>query len=458
MVSGDIICSSYWRDNDDDNNSSASSSSDDFPSSVDVLIVGSGYTGLNCGLVTSRSGRSTLILDSSSIGNGCSTRNGGQVSTSVKPSLSTLTRRYGLEIARAIRSSGSEALEWFYDFVVSEGLDCNLGRVGRYHAAHTPGRYEFLCRESERLRTDDNIESHPVSRLSQRDEIGSDFYYGGLIFPAHLSVDPGRLHSELLGVCLSSGCLVFGDCGVLGIERLSTSKKASKKTSEYKVRTVRGDVIARDVVIATNGYTSGLVDWLDRRVIPIGSYIISTEELPESLIDELFPHNRVVSDTRRVIYYFRSSPDRRRVLFGGRVSASETDPLRSAPRLYMEMCRIFPELRGYSVSHSWCGTVAYTFDELAHIGVHDDIYYALGYCGSGVSMSSYLGMKLGHKVLGDSFGSTAFDDISFPSRFYYGGVPWFLPLAVSGYRLVDNIERRLTHLTRLFDNDRVTPN
>jgi len=179
------------------------------------------------------------------------------------------------------------------------------------------------------------------------------------------------------------------------------------------------------------------VPWMQRRVIPIGSYIIVTEELPEELIDRLFPTDRMASDTCKVIYYYRATPDRKRILFGGRVSARETDTGASAPRLYQSMTRIFPELDGYSISHSWSGTVAYTFDELAHTGVHDGIHYAMGYCGSGVSMAGFLGMRAGQKVLGLAEGQTAFDDLPQPTRPFYNGKPWFLPAAVGYYRWLD---------------------
>ncbi|MEZ5797588.1 MAG: FAD-binding oxidoreductase [Paracoccaceae bacterium] len=200
---------------------------------------------------------------------------------------------------------------------------------------------------------------------------------------------------------------------------------------------LQGVIAARDVIVATNGYTTGLMPWLQRRVIPIGSYIIATEELPETLVDELFPTDRIASDTCKVIYYYRASPDRRRILFGGRVSAQETDTATSAPRLYDSMCRIFPQLRGSRISHSWSGVVAYTFDELAHTGVHDGVHYAIGYCGSGVSMASYLGMRTGQKVLGQKAGKTAFDGLPHPTRPLYTGRPWFLPSAVAWYHWQD---------------------
>ena len=91
----------------------------------------------------------------------------------------------------------------------------------------------------------------------------------------------------------------------------------------------------------------------------------------------------------------------------------------------------------FSVSHSWMGFVAYTFDQLMHTGTHDGIHYAAGYCGSGVGMASFLGMKLGLKVLGHPDGKTAFDNLPFPTRPYYTGYPWFLAAAISYYRWLD---------------------
>ena len=92
------------------------------------------------------------------------------------------------------------------------------------------------------------------------------------------------------------------------------------------------------------------------------------------------------------------------------------------------------------MTHSWCGTVAYTFDELAHTGVQDGVHYAMGYCGSGVSMASYLGMRVGQKVLGLTQGQTAFDGLTNPTRPFYTGNPWFLPATVAWYRQQDRMQ------------------
>ncbi len=418
---------SYWLDN----LPPPPAISDTPPSSVDVAIIGSGYTGLNAAIAAVRGGRSTLVLDAEDPGWGCSTRNGGQVSTSVKPSLAHLTRRFGPDRARAIRTEGEQALEWLDAFISEELIDCDFRRAGRFHAAHTPAHYEEICGLAEEMVRTENVEAHAVPRSEQRRELGSDVYHGGVVFPRHAALDPGKYHRGLLKVALAAGSEVVGHCPVSEVLR---------DHDGFLLKTSMGDVRARDVIVATNGYTSGVTPWLQRRVLPIGSYVIATEPLPSTLMDELFPTDRVASDTCKVVYYYRPSPDRTRVLFGGRVSARETDTVVSGEKLYADMCRIFPQLTDYRVSHSWMGFVAYTFDQLAHIGTHDGVRYAMGYCGSGVSMASYLGMRLGQQVLGLAEGRTAFDNLPHPTRPFYRGKPWFLPAAVAWYRRKDRIE------------------
>ena len=415
---------SYWIDG----LSPPANVSDRPPASADVVIVGSGYTGLNAAIETARGGRTTLVLDAGVPGCGCSTRNGGQVSTSVKPSQEKLSLKFGADRARAIRGEGEAALEWIEDRIISEGIDCSFRRAGRFHAAHTLQSYDELARDAEKMRKAEGIEAHLVPRAEQHTELGTDVYHGGVVFPRHASLDPAKYHMGLLDAARAAGAIVTGNCPVVGIE---------KTMGGFEVTTAKGKVSARDVIVATNGYTTGLTPWHRRRVIPIGSYIIATEPLPEDVVDTLFPTDRIASDTCKVIYYYRASPDRTRILFGGRVSATEARPVISGPRLYEDMCRIFPILRGYRISHSWTGTVAYTFDELAHVGMRDGMHYAMGYCGSGVSMASYLGMRTGQKVLGLAEGRTAFDELPFPTRPFYGGKPWFLPAVVAWYRWHD---------------------
>ena len=398
------------------------------PDAVDVAIIGSGYTGLHAALQIARDGRSTLVVDAEDAGWGCSTRNGGQISTSIKPSYEDLADRHGPQRAFDILKEGQRSLAWTNEFIAAEKIDCDFGVVGRFHAAHNPKQFAALARSVTRQPRGLEVETLVVPREQQRTELGTDAYHGGVIYQGHASLDPGRYHQGLLARVLAAGATVVPHCPVTALDR---------NRGGFSVVTPQGTTRAREVVVATNGYTGKLTPWLRRRVIPIGSYMIATAPLPEEQVRRLIPNNRILSDTRKVVFYYRASPDQRRILFGGRVSNSETDPEISGPLLHAEMVKIFPELAATRISHSWCGFIAYTFDELAHIGRNDGLHYAMGYCGSGVGMAGYLGMRLGQQVLGLDAGRTALDDLRFQTRPLYTGNPWFLAPSVHYYRWKD---------------------
>ncbi len=398
------------------------------PATVDVAVIGAGYTGLHAALQTARGGRSTLVLDAEDAGWGCSTRNGGQVSTSIKPSYEQLAKRHGAQRAFDILKEGQRSLAWIGAFIRAEKIACDFGPVGRFHAAHNAAQYEALAARVAHQPKGLEVEAHMVPRAEQRSELGSDVYWGGAVYTQHCSVHPARYHQGLLERVVAAGAQVMPRCPVSGIE---------KQGQLFRVTTPKGDVLARNVVVATNGYTGCATPWLQRRVIPIGSYMIATEALPAGLMDQLIPRNRIVSDTRKVVYYYRSSPDRSRILFGGRVSHQETDCRVSGPLLHADMVKVFPELARVRISHSWSGLVAYTFDELMHVGLHDGLHYAMGYCGAGVGTSSYFGMRVGQQVLGLEQGRTALDGLAFQTRPFYTGNPWFLAPSVRYYRWRD---------------------
>ena len=400
------------------------------PASADVAVIGSGYTGLCAALQVARGGRSTLVLDAEDAGWGCSSRNGGQISTSIKPGYAELSRRHGADKAFAILREGRNALAWIEAFVAEEGIDCDFMVPGRFHAAHSPRKFEELAREVADQPKGLEVPAHVVPRSEQHRELGTDAYHGGVVYEKHASLDPGRFHQGLLDRVAAAGATVVPHCRVEAVE---------KDGAGFVLKTPRGTVRAREVVVATNGYTGAITGWLRRRVIPIGSYIIATEALAPEVMARLMPTDRIVSDSRKVVYYYRPSPDRTRIVFGGRVSSDETDPLKSAPLLRRDLIALFPELAEVKVSHSWMGFVAYTFDHLAHVGRHDGLYYAMGYCGSGVSMAAYLGTRVGQQLLGRDEGRTGLDGVTFQTRPFYTGNPWFLSASVAYYRWRDRL-------------------
>ncbi|MDG2286342.1 MAG: FAD-binding oxidoreductase, partial [Alphaproteobacteria bacterium] len=318
------------------------------PKNVDVLIIGSGYTGLCTALQTARGGKSTLVIDANEPGWGCSSRNGGQISTGIKPDFEALAKNHGSHAAFEAHREGLRAIASIGNFIQEEGIECDYRVCGRFYGAHSPRHFEKLKRKINAQQKGLEIDAQLVQRKDQGEEIGSDFYHGGIIQTQFASVDPAAYHQGILGKVREAGARVEGLT-----EALAVSKRS--KGAGFDVQTSRGLVRAGDVVVATNGYTSRLTPWLNRRVFSIGSYMIATEDLGGDVARSLIPRDRMVVDSRRIVVYFRLSPDGRRIIFGGRVSLNETNPRVSAPRLHRHMTAIFPQLRTAKISHSWMG-------------------------------------------------------------------------------------------------------
>jgi glycine/D-amino acid oxidase-like deaminating enzyme len=401
------------------------------PEAVDVLIGGGGYTGLSAARETASAGLDTLVLEAGKIGSGCSGRNGGQVAYSLKPSFAKLKAAHGAERAFAICRTAFEAVDYLRALATRE-VNCDWRDCGCFFGAHTERHFEKMAREAGQQTPGLEQRIEVVPRAEQHREIATDFYHGGCVYPDDASVDPMKLLSGLLGRATASGAQVQDSCRALGVQATRAG---------YEVATARGVVRARKVLIATNGYTGMLSAWHRRRVIPIGSYQISTEPLGHERVRALIPLARNIVDTRRVVVYFRSSPDGERIIFGGRAALSEEDPVACVPRLKSMLTEILPQLDSVRLDHAWVGWVAYTFDTMPHLGRQDELYYAMGYCGQGVPLAPYFGMKIGQQMAGREEGRTALDDLPFPTRAYYFGKPWFLAPSVGVYRVLDRLGR-----------------
>jgi glycine/D-amino acid oxidase-like deaminating enzyme len=398
------------------------------PARTDVLVIGGGYTGLSAARETAAAGLTTCVLEAGSIGTGCSGRNGGQVAYSLKPSFAKLRSLYGAERAFAICREGFESLDYLR--ALCRELDCDWRECGCFFGAHTPRHFERMAYEARHQPAGLEQRISVVPKAEQREEIGSEFYHGGCVYHDDASVDPMKLLLGLLDRARRAGAAVLEECAAQAIRRTRAG---------FEVSTSRGTVEARKILIATNGYSGPSSAWHRRRVIPIGSYQITTEPLGQERVRSLIPRGRNMVDSRRVVVYFRPSLDGERIIFGGRAALGERDPLACVPRLRGMLAQIFPELRKVGLDYAWAGWVAYTFDTLPHLGCRDDIYYCMGYCGQGVPLAPYLGMKIGRRMAGLQQADTALDDLVFPTRPYYFGTPWFLAPAVWANRTLDRL-------------------
>jgi glycine/D-amino acid oxidase-like deaminating enzyme len=398
---------------------------------LDVAIVGAGYAGLSAGLVLAREGRSVAAFDAMNPGEGASSRNGGVTSGTIRPDYATIARRFGEEKAMAIEAEGKVAREFLYDFIKTEELDCDFRLVGAFKGALGHNQYEKMARGAETLAKRLGIESYAVPHAEQRDYVGTDFYRGGMVRMDVGGLHPAKFHAELLRVALASGLTVHSNTPVTAIER---------EDDGFRVVTLAGTVRARQVLVCTNGYTDGANPFLRRRLVPVRARIIATEELAPELMARLMPKLMTIGENRQLGFYYRPSPDGRRILLGGRDSSRVGDPAAPTLRLRNGLVEIFPELEKVRLSHSWFGNVAMHRDMIPRIFEKSGVVYATGFCGSGVVWAPWVGMHAAFKLMGHGEQAhTAFDFRPPAAIPFYRGNPWFMPAIIKGYGLQDKI-------------------
>jgi glycine/D-amino acid oxidase-like deaminating enzyme len=401
-------------------------SEDDPPSEADVVVVGGGYTGVAAARELARRGRAVVLLEKEQLGFGASTRNAGFVHPGLKASLAQLERRHG-ERGRAVFADARRAFDLVAHLIGEEGIECDYRRDGRVVLAHRSSKLDSL-RELERTYRDGLHEQAAlVDAGSHTSAVG---FHGALLIEKGATLHPARYYAGLAASAVRAGAQLFAQTPASRLER---------RGEGFRVDTPRGRIEARDVLVATNGYADSLVPELRRRVIPIGSYIVATERLDPELaatITAADAAGRAFLDTRHFLNYWRLSPDGR-LLWGGRASFRRTTLERVRSVLHRSMLAAYPRLRGVRLEYAWGGNVAFTFDRLPHFGRVRRLTFALGYCGSGVALSTYFGTAAAAWIAGDE--PIAFAGLPFPTAPLYRGDPWFLPAVGLWFELRDRI-------------------
>ena len=407
------------------------------PTAVDVLVVGAGLTGLTAAWTLAKRHKSVLVLDAGAPGIGASSRNGGLIGGGHRLSINQMESRFGKSTAHVLlHEAHLSAPEFAKRLMSQEKIDCDYVECGRFLGLWRSDQYDQYARELERLQALIPLEAEMVPRDQQKREIATELYAGGAIFPRHGRLNPAKWVAGVQSAARNAGAVVQGNTPVLALGRNS---------DEHVAHTQRGRICAKQVLIATNGYTPFYLSNLKRRIIPVPSFLVVTEALSSSRVRELLPTKRAVSESRERKCYFRPSEDGCRIIFGGRAAMFNVPDAFAQSQIRALLTQIFPDLKGVTFSHSWRGRTGFTFDYLPHVGQLDDIWHAIGYSGSGNAMAPYLGHKAALQMLGDSEGETAFSKTAFPTRWWYRGRPWFLPFADITFRgrdLLNNFARK----------------
>jgi glycine/D-amino acid oxidase-like deaminating enzyme len=396
----------------------------------DVAIVGGGYTGLSAAIELTRAGQHVQLFDRKALGQAASSRNGGMASGSIRPGRRELIKRFGEDRANGILVEGKAAREDLWRFLKEEGVECDFVLSGLFDGAMTADEADELRRYADFLHRNLGIEAFPVERADVRKYIGTDLYVGGLVRRDIGGLQPAKLLAGIIRVARSANAIIHENTAVLG---------SANEAGGVRIQTQRGEVFAKKLLVCTDGYTDGFDPWLRRRLVPVRSRIIATEVLGKEIMDRIMPARMMYGDMRRLSYYYRPSPDGTRILFGGRDGTTEGDPEAATVHLKTELARLFPELTGVGLTHSWFGYVAMHRDMIPRIFSSGNTVYATGFCGSGIAWGRWLGKKAAFKILGDGEQSrSAFDFDPAPKTVpFYSGKPWFIPIVYSMYEWHD---------------------
>lgn len=406
------------------------------PEKTDVLVIGGGFTGTSAALQLAKGGAQVTLLEAESIGWGASSRNGGQALSCLHYTLEKLINQHGRERAREMFHASVQAADTVEQIIRDENIDCDHSRCGSIEAASKPSHFNALKREQGTLKEVAGYDVQIVSKEETASELGTSAYYGLMVNPRSGSVQPAKFVHGMAFAADRAGADIHEGTRVLQIDR--SDAPMPRNGTRFTVRTDRGDIQAKEIMLASNAWVGEIVPQFRQRVFPAESFVIATEPLPIELAKRLIPNNRVVYDTRKVLAYFRLSSDHRMV-WGGELTFKGVRPQVNMNSLQRGMIRVFPELADFKIDYFWSGTLGITLDENSHAGQVDGMWYSMCYVGHGVTLATYLGRQIANSILGKP-GNNPFADLHIPSVPVYRDKTWFVNIGKIWYSLIDRIK------------------
>lgn len=364
----------------------------------DVVVIGGGFSGLSTAYHLQQKDCKTIVLEKERVGFGASGRNGGEVLTGYIGSMESHAKKKGLEAARRMWQLSLDSIDLIENMIKTHQISCAFTRNGDFHAAYKPSHLDAMKREQEVMARDFNY--HKIKIVEKKDlksELNTSFYHGG-------RVDESSAHFHPLNYALGLAEAVEELGGT--IYEKSEALSYRKESGKVIVKTNNGRVFAKELVIVTNAYSRDFQKTIKRSIVPVESIMIATEPLPEELLADLIKHNRAVSDSKNLLYYFRRTADHRMAFGGSGRSSSKRDQENLFINLQAGMVNVFPQLKDARVEYRWGGKVGFTQEMLPYMGqLEDGAHYAFGYAGHGAAMSSMAGKLIAENILHEGSGN-----------------------------------------------------
>ncbi|WP_445158049.1 NAD(P)/FAD-dependent oxidoreductase [Halomonas sp. E14] len=385
----------------------------------EVCVVGAGFTGISSALHLVEQGRRVVVLEAARVGFGASGRNGGQIVNSYSRDMDVIEAKYGTGTARALGDMAFEGNRIIRERIRHYAIACDL-KNGNLFAACNRKQFEGLREHKALWERFGNHELELLEGEAYRREVGSARYVGAL-------VDHSGGHLHPLNLVLGQAA-AFASLG--GVIHEQTPVIAVEHGERVTLRTPQGSVRAERVVMAGNAYLQGVLPELESKSMPCGTQIITTEPLPEALRRELIPNDMAVEDCNYLLDYYRFTADGR-LLYGGGVNYGGQDPTDIAAVIRPKMLKTFPQLAEVRIDFAWSGNFLMTLNRLPQFGrLNDNVYYAQGYSGHGVTCSHLAGKLIAEVIRGDSQRFDAFAGL--PHLPFPGGRLLRVPLSALG--------------------------
>jgi len=355
---------------------------------VDVAVVGGGYTGLSAALSLAEAGARVALLEAKIFGFGASGRNGGQVIPGLKLDPSEMIARWGEARGRALAEAVGGAADAVFSRIDRHAIQCAPVRAGWIQAAHAAPALERVTRRAR----DWSTFGAPVEVLSRHQiaaRIGTGEYVGGWIDRRAGTIQPLAYARGLARAASAAGADLYQRSRVI---------KLVPAGSRWRVETADGAIDAGAVILATDAYSDGMMPDLARSMLLVQSIQIASAPMPPRLAAAILPGGECVSETRRLAFYFRRSPDGR-LIFGGRGAIGEQESGTLFVTLHQAMTRFFPQTKGLPIEWRWSGHVGLTLDGLPRI--HEPapgLFVGFGYNGRGIAMATLMGEWLAARV------------------------------------------------------------
>jgi gamma-glutamylputrescine oxidase len=399
----------------------------------DVAVVGGGLAGLSAAIELADRGYAVALLEAQQVGWGASGRNGGQVIAGLACDQSVIEEQLGLDGARAVWQMTLEALRLINERRERFAIDCDW-QSGFIGVATSPRKAADLERWQAHMQAAYAYETRWIGAAEIGEWVASPRYHGGYHDPLGGHLHPLKYSLGLARAAAGLGVRIFEETQVLALE----------PGSSVRLRTAKGSVRASHALLAGNVYLNGLAPALERRIMPVGTYIVASETLAPEVARSLVPSMSAVCDTNFVLDYFRPTLDHR-MLYGGRVSYSTATPVNLAGSMQRRMAETFPQLAGAKGEFAWGGFVDISMNRAPDFGrlgqpgaAYDNVYYLQGFSGHGLALTGLAGRLVAEAIAGDAERFDTFARIR--HRPFPGGRLLRMPALVAGmayYRLRD---------------------